>query len=215
MDTKVRELSGEQITLLPDLAQLVVDELELRLAASTDSLTGAMSRRSFIERARGDIKRSKRHENPLCCIVLDLDHFKKINDSYGHSAGDVALLQLVSVCQSRLRASDYLGRIRGEEFAIMLPERTAGTPSVERLLEETANVAMYDAKGSGRNRVAGFLGAGLKSPSPQARYSSPSSQSARCRASASDRRPLNVRCGRFGRRNEGAAELSPVRAARC
>lgn len=165
MDTKVRELSGEQITLLQDLAQLVVDELELRLAASTDSLTGAMSRRSFIERARGDIKRSKRHENPLCCIVLDLDHFKKINDSYGHSAGDVALLQLVSVCQSRLRASDYLGRIRGEEFAIMLPERTAGTPSVERLLE-TANVAMYDAKGSGRNRVAGFLGAGLRIAEP-------------------------------------------------
>lgn len=199
MDTKVRELTGDQVKLLQDLARLVVDEFELRLA-STDSLTGAMTRRSFVERARGDVERSRRHDRALSCAVLDVDHFKAINDTYGHGAGDMVLQKLVSVCRSGLRASDYLGRIGGEEFAIMLPETSildaldvterirkmivaarvelagheihftasigvsecsAKERTIERLLE-TADVAMYDAKADGRNRVVGILGGNLK-----------------------------------------------------
>jgi GAF domain-containing protein len=118
MDTKVRELSCEQLDLLQDLAQLVVDELELRLLASTDSLTGAMSRRAFIDQARTDIARSDQHGAPLSCVVLDIDHFKAINDTYGHAVGDRVLQHIAEVCTAELRAGDYLGRIGGEEFAV-------------------------------------------------------------------------------------------------
>jgi diguanylate cyclase (GGDEF)-like protein len=122
MDTKPRELSGEQLALLQDLAQLVVDELELRLLATTDTLTGALSRRAFIEHARGDVARSQRYDAPLSCIILDIDYFKAVNDSYGHGAGDIVLQRFAEVCKTALRAGDYFGRIGGEEFAIMLPE---------------------------------------------------------------------------------------------
>jgi diguanylate cyclase (GGDEF)-like protein len=122
MDTKVRELSCEQLDLLQDLAQLVVDELELRLLASTDSLTGAMSRRAFIDQARTDIARHDRHGASLSCVVLDIDHFKAINDTYGHAVGDLVLQHIVAVCAAELRVGDYLSRIGGEEFAVMLPQ---------------------------------------------------------------------------------------------
>lgn len=122
MDTKARVLSCEQLDLLQDLAQLVVDELELRLLASTDSLTGAMSRRAFIDQARSDIARADRHGAPLSCAILDIDHFKTINDTYGHAVGDLVLRRVAAVCAAELRVSDYLGRIGGEEFAMILPE---------------------------------------------------------------------------------------------
>jgi diguanylate cyclase (GGDEF)-like protein len=122
MDTKVRKLTDQQVALLQDLARLVVDELELRLVAPTDSLTGAMSARSFIEQARREISRSQRNEKPLSWFVIDVDHFKAVNDKYGRAVGDLVLQQFVSICRSELRASDYLGRIGGEEFAVILPD---------------------------------------------------------------------------------------------
>ncbi|MEX2128610.1 MAG: sensor domain-containing diguanylate cyclase [Xanthobacteraceae bacterium] len=122
LDTKVRTLTPEQIDLLKDLARLVVDELELRLVAATDSLTGAMSRRHFLEEANRDFASAQRHRRPLSCILIDMDRFKSINDSYGHGTGDLVLQHLVSLCKATLRASDYVGRPGGEEFMIMLPE---------------------------------------------------------------------------------------------
>lgn len=122
MDTKARELSCEQLDLLQDLAQLVVDELELRLLASTDSLTGALSRRAFIDQASSDIARSQRRDTPLSCVVLDIDHFKAVNDTYGHAVGDLVLQRLTAVCKEELHEGEYLGRLGGEEFAVMLPQ---------------------------------------------------------------------------------------------
>jgi len=127
MDTKVRQLSDAQIKILEDLAKLVVDELELRLLASTDSLTGAMSRRSFYDQTAREIARAKRHGVHLSCALIDVDHFKSINDTHGHGVGDLVLKRVVSICKSELRASDYIGRVGGEEFAIMLPETLLAT----------------------------------------------------------------------------------------
>jgi diguanylate cyclase (GGDEF)-like protein len=200
MDTKVRHLSDAQIKILEDLARLVVDELELRLLASTDSLTGAMTRRSFQEQINRDIERAKRHSLHLSCALIDIDHFKLINDTYGHGVGDLVLQRVVSICKSSLRASDYIGRVGGEEFAVMFPETSlmpafevaerlrkqleataievsgrivnltasigvAECIGVERntdLLLRQADVAMYNAKSNGRNRVVCYSEDDLK-----------------------------------------------------
>lgn len=122
IDQKPRDLSDVEIDLLRDLARLVVDELELRQIATTDSLTGAQTRRSFDKDLKKEIDRSKRYDRPASLIMFDVDHFKQVNDSYGHAAGDAVLQNLVSLCKDNLRSVDLLGRLGGEEFAILLPE---------------------------------------------------------------------------------------------
>ena len=135
IDVKPRTISGQQLNVLEDLARLVVDEMELRLIATTDSLTGAMMRRAAFEAARRDFARARRQNADLSCAVLDIDHFKMVNDTLGHAAGDLVLQQVVDVCRSVLRTSDYIGRIGGEEFAIILPDtgEKAAFDVVERM----------------------------------------------------------------------------------
>ena len=103
MDTEVRQPDLEQIGILTDLAALVMDELELRLVATTDGLTGALSRRAFLTTAARDLARVRRHGGELSCILLDLDHFKRINDTHGHAAGDRALQEVVMLLKSAMR----------------------------------------------------------------------------------------------------------------
>jgi len=97
-------------------------EEELRALATTDGLTGAFNRRHFIFEAKTEVPRAKRYENPLTVLMVDLDHFKNINDDYGHAGGDEVLRRFVATASESLRGPDVLGRIGGEEFAIMLPE---------------------------------------------------------------------------------------------
>ncbi len=122
IDRKPRDLLSVEIELLRDLARLVVDELELRQIAITDSLTGAQTRRSFELDVEKEMDRSRRYNRPASLIVLDLDHFKRVNDANGHAAGDAVLQAVVSRCKASLRSNDVLGRLGGEEFAILLPE---------------------------------------------------------------------------------------------
>ncbi len=121
MDTEVRQPELEQIGILKDLAALVMDELELRLFATTDGLTGAVCRRAFLSAAVRDFAHVRRHGGDLSCLLLDLDHFKSINDTYGHAAGDRALQQVVLLLKNSMRTADYVGRLGGEEFAVILP----------------------------------------------------------------------------------------------
>jgi two-component system cell cycle response regulator len=99
-------------------------ELQGRLEklANTDALTGCASRRFFLERAEDEWLRVRRYGGELSMLMLDLDHFKKVNDRYGHEVGDVVLKNFVQICQAQLRDVDLLGRLGGEEFAIMLPQ---------------------------------------------------------------------------------------------
>lgn len=121
MDTRTRELTQEQVEIMRGFGQLVVNELELRLLANTDNLTGAMSRRSFCSAAKGDLRTSGSAGRYTSVALLDVDHFKAINDTHGHAAGDLVLQRVVSACKSCLRKSDYIGRLGGEEFGVIFP----------------------------------------------------------------------------------------------
>lgn len=121
IDRQPREASQEEVAAMCDLARLVVDELELRRIAAIDSLTGLMTRRSFLAEAERGLAQGQRDGMPGSCIMLDVDHFKSINDRFGHSAGDVVLRGVAHLCQANLRASDFIGRLGGEAFMIFLP----------------------------------------------------------------------------------------------
>jgi len=91
----------------------------------TSFLTGALNRRAMEEAALRETERSIRHNRPLCMIVLDVDHFKQINDTCGHAAGDCVLQWMVSRAKTMLRKNDLIARTGGEEFTILMPETTA------------------------------------------------------------------------------------------
>jgi len=101
-------------------------EGELRQLAHTDPLTGVLNRRAFTERGAEAIASARRHQRPLAVLMLDIDHFKQVNDTHGHAAGDAAIQQVAALSLRNLRALDLLGRLGGEEFGILLPETTAG-----------------------------------------------------------------------------------------
>jgi len=135
MDTEPREFTPDQIELLGEFAAMAMDEIELRLLARRDALTGTLSRRAFKDEARRILALALRHRHPLSCIIFDLDHFKSINDRYGHGIGDLVLKNVAEASEAQLRQSDLLGRIGGEEFAVFLPEtdRRGAMAAAEKL----------------------------------------------------------------------------------
>ena len=116
-------------------------ELELERQAHIDYLTGINNRRHFMTLANNELKRDKRHHHDLSLLMFDVDHFKAINDQYGHQVGDLVLQKLVIECRGHLRTEDIFGRIGGEEFAVLLPETRieAAIEIAERLRMVTAN----------------------------------------------------------------------------
>lgn len=121
-------------------------EIELKRLATTDALTGAVNRRSFLERAQAELSRSRRYGAPLSLVMMDVDHFKRINDTLGHARGDDALCRIVQVCAQVVRKEDVLGRLGGEEFALLLPQTSLDEAHhlVERLRERIASSRMDD-----------------------------------------------------------------------
>ena len=87
-----------------------------------DQLTGSLNRRGLDDVLEREMARADRRASPLCIAMLDLDDFKKINDKYGHTAGDEALIHLVRVIKETLRSMDVIARFGGEEFLIVLPD---------------------------------------------------------------------------------------------
>jgi diguanylate cyclase (GGDEF)-like protein len=164
---------------------------KLRRLSVTDGLTGLYNSRHFSEMLRAEIVRADRYGHPVSLLILDLDHFKTVNDRYGHLEGDSALLRTGDVIRDTIRESDSAYRYGGEEFAVLLPETAAGAAMrvAERLrnaitLEwppsgaadavtvtasvgialwqrgeapqaflHRADMAMYEAKRNGRNRI--------------------------------------------------------------
>ena len=95
---------------------------ELQQQATTDGLTGLTNRRHFLELAHNELKRAVRLNHPMAIALIDIDHFKSINDALGHAAGDQALLAFTKICQNKIREIDIFARFGGDEFVLLLPE---------------------------------------------------------------------------------------------
>ena len=135
IDTKPRDFSEAQIGILKSFASLVVDELELRRIAERDHLTHALTRRGFLEQMKKEIARCHRHNRESVLVLMDIDHFKAVNDGFGHPAGDEVLKAVSAACIQNLRENDVFGRLGGEEFGILLTETdtVGGLEAAEKL----------------------------------------------------------------------------------
>lgn len=156
IDTVPRTFSDDQLGILTSFASLVVDELELRRIAETDHLTGAMSRRGFVSALEKELERYRRGNRGSVLVLLDIDHFKSINDQFGHPAGDEVLRAVAQVCIGHLRANDVFGRLGGEEFGILLTEtgEAGGIAAAEKIRQMIAEAVM--PLGDGRRVTASF-----------------------------------------------------------
>lgn len=121
IDRVPRTFTSAQLGMLQRFAALVVGEIELRTVASQDFLTGALTRRALVERMAHAVRRQCIDGSKAALVTFDIDHFKAVNDTFGHAIGDLVLQAVVAICRSALRSGHLLGRLGGEEFAILLP----------------------------------------------------------------------------------------------
>jgi diguanylate cyclase (GGDEF)-like protein len=192
IDNEPRHFDRSQGEIMKKLAEIVVEQFELQQIAKQDSMTGALTRRGFFSEVEKESQRASRYDRPSALVVIDVDHFKSINDRYGHPAGDAVLVSIANACMATMRRSDTFGRIGGEEFGLLLPETDVeearlAAERIRSMVESTiiqvggtevratvslgvaprpasgetvatwfseADIALYEAKQFGRNRVA-------------------------------------------------------------
>jgi diguanylate cyclase (GGDEF)-like protein/PAS domain S-box-containing protein len=169
---------GRFVALLTQRSELIA---KLERLAMTDEMTGLANRRAWDEGLERELARARRHDQPLCVAMLDIDHFKHFNDTHGHQAGDRLLCDMAHMWRSQLRATDILARYGGEEFAVLIATWPIGLAEtvLERLRDATpegltcsaglaafdgsetaealvarADQALYEAKARGRDRTA-------------------------------------------------------------
>src|SRR4030095_15076824 len=116
-DLPIMSIFAKQIGVSLERARLFQ---EVQSLALTDPLTGLQNRRSLFELGRIEFSRADRMKRSFCCMMLDLDHFKHVNDSYGHPVGDLVLREFAERCKCSVRDVDLVGRYGGEEFLIFL-----------------------------------------------------------------------------------------------
>jgi len=141
------QAQNEQLQAMADQLRALNQELEL--LSATDGLTKACNHRHFQERLRSEFARAKRYHEPLSCVLIDIDRFKRVNDTYGHLAGDKVLVRLVEILKEGLRKEDIVARYGGEEFALLLPNTRAAQalPVAERLRQRVEAATLLTAEG--------------------------------------------------------------------
>lgn len=144
LQSEVKEQIKESTSVLREQAE------ESEKKAITDGLTGAFNRRFFETKLEEELNLAKRFRNKLCLVMFDIDHFKEVNDTYGHQAGDVILAEVAQVAGSMITSVDSLCRYGGEEFAVIMPET-----GVEKAVEtaEKIRAAIQDHAFYGGDRL--------------------------------------------------------------
>ena len=142
VESQTSSLLATKKALEKELEERKILEKDLLFQASTDSLTGIMNRRSFFVRCSDTLGQAIRYERDLSLLILDLDHFKNVNEKYGHLGGDQALIQVVNRIKESIRDTDILGRIGGEEFALLMPETNLKSAQLlaERIRKDIGNL---------------------------------------------------------------------------
>jgi diguanylate cyclase (GGDEF)-like protein/PAS domain S-box-containing protein len=147
------QMHAERLQAFADQAAIAIENArlyaEVQQSAITDELTGAYNRRGLLELGRREIERARRYMRDLSILMVDIDHFKDINDTYSHAAGDQVLVELIKRWRVSLREVDLLGRIGGDEFTILLPETDleSATQVAGRLLEEISSQPFFTENG--------------------------------------------------------------------
>jgi diguanylate cyclase (GGDEF)-like protein len=146
-DARVAELFGSQVAIAMDNSRRV--EL-MEKQAVTDELTGLYNRRAFGTLGEREVGRARRYQRPLALILFDIDHFKDVNDSYGHLIGDHVLVVLTKLVTGTTRATDIVCRYGGEEFIVLMPEasREEGLAMAERLRQEISRMTVVTEGGT-------------------------------------------------------------------
>ena len=128
-----------------------INEAQRKLVelATIDDLTQLYNRRYFFERFNQEMERAKRYQRPLSCLILDIDHFKHVNDTYGHLSGDQVLIDIAQILRNNCRQSDLAGRYGGEELIILLPETDSPGAMIiaERIREMIEQHQTVDGRG--------------------------------------------------------------------
>lgn len=177
VDSRPHEFSDDKLRLLESFAGIVSQDICVRSAARyavrdlieaehdkcglfdmamTDPLTKALNRRAFYRFAEREVLRASRHGKPVSALLFDIDHFKKVNDEHGHSVGDEVLTRLVECITRAVRDEDLLGRIGGEEFALLLPETdmVRATILANRLRDSVSELSFAGKRGSFRITIS-------------------------------------------------------------
>jgi diguanylate cyclase (GGDEF)-like protein len=123
---------------------------QLQVLATTDDLTRIHNRRFIYASGQAEVDRARRYGHPLSVVLLDADNFKKINDTYGHAIGDEVLVFIANCCRENVRATDHVGRVGGEEFALMLIETSLDAAIIvaEKLCRKIASASVRTARGA-------------------------------------------------------------------
>lgn len=151
MGVDITELKQTQKALEESNKQLQEANRQIELLANTDQLTGVSNRRALVTIANHEIAIATRYNQPLSLIALDIDYFKRINDTYGHEGGDDILVQFSQLCGDIIRESDTLCRVGGEEFIILLPmtDMASANELAERI---RARIASHNFKLLSQNK---------------------------------------------------------------
>lgn len=133
-----------------DITKRKVLEAGLMKLSKEDPLTGLHNRRTILDLLEEEIQRGQRYKHPLSLLMMDIDHFKKINDQWGHPTGDEVLKSFAAECRSLMRENDKMGRFGGEEFVMVLPEtgKPEATQVAERIRKITSEMAIKAKHGT-------------------------------------------------------------------
>jgi two-component system, cell cycle response regulator len=163
----------ERLRTFADYAALAIEKARLfektQNLAITDELTGLLNRRQVLKLAEVEYERVRRYRRPLSAVMIDIDHFKRINDTFGHPVGDQALIALANCCRANLRTVDILGRYGGEEFLILLPEtqHNKALEAADRIRKQVEAMVLPASKGPLKLTIsAGVATLDLEAPVP-------------------------------------------------